>query len=93
MDYVLGNFRDCDFKTEQSFDAVKIASFTRAFYGEMGWRAYAWMDDILDRYWQELDNEHEEVLSYIADALIFSSKVKVRYTSVNFPLYITSYRS
>lgn len=73
----MDSFRNGDFNGELSFSAVKIASFTRAFYEELGWRGSAWMDEIVERYWLELNNEHEEVRAYIADALEFSSKVKV----------------
>lgn len=44
----------------------------------MGWRSVAWVDGILDRYWSELNNEHDEVRAYIADALEFSGKVTVK---------------
>ncbi|KAI5124439.1 hypothetical protein M0805_008323 [Coniferiporia weirii] len=76
VDHIMESFKTCDFNGELSFNAVKVASFTRAFYEELGWRSSAWMDEILDRYWLELNNEHDEVRAYIADALEFSSKVK-----------------
>lgn len=79
VDYVLESFKSCDFNAEQSFNAVKTASFARAFYEETGWRSSAWMDDIVGRYWQELNNEHDEIRAYIADALEFSIKIKVSY--------------
>lgn len=78
VDYVLESFKTGDFNAELSLNAVKIASFMRAFYEELGWRSYAWMDEIVDRYWLELNNEHDEIRAYIADALEYSSKVKVR---------------
>ena len=52
-------FEKCNFNSELSFNATKVASFTRAVYEEMGWRSASWMDEILDRYWLELNNEHE----------------------------------
>ena len=70
-------FEKCNFNSELSFSATKVASFTRALYEEMGWRAAPWMDEILDRYWQELNNEHEELRAYISDALEYSGKAKV----------------
>ncbi|KAL5535214.1 BLM3_1 [Sanghuangporus sanghuang] len=76
VDYVVESFKTGDFNAELSFNAVKIASFTRAFYEELGWRSYAWIDEIVDRYWAELNNEHDEIRAYIADALEYSSKVK-----------------
>ena len=69
VDYVLESFKTGDFNAELSLNAVKIASFMRAFYEELGWRSYAWMDEIVDRYWLELNNEHDEIRAYIADAL------------------------
>lgn len=77
IDYILENFKSCAFDGELSFNATKWASFTRAFYEEMGWRSVAWIDEILDRYWLELNNEHDEVRAYIADALEFSGKATV----------------
>ena len=71
-------FEKCNFNSELSFNATKVASFTRAVYEEMGWRSASWMDEILDRYWLELNNEHEEIRAYISDALEHSGKVKVR---------------
>ncbi|KAH8120571.1 ARM repeat-containing protein [Phellopilus nigrolimitatus] len=76
VDYITENFKNCDFNGELSFDAVKIASFTRAFYEEMGWKSFAWMDEILDRYWLELNSEHDEVRAYISDALEYFGKAK-----------------
>lgn len=73
----MDSFKHADFNGELSFTPVKIASFTRSFYEELGWRSYAWIDEIIERYWLELNNEHDEVRAYIADALEFSMKVKV----------------
>ena len=61
VDYVIDTFKNCDLNGELSFSAVTIASFTRAFYEELGWRASPWMDEILDRYWSDLNSEHDEV--------------------------------
>ena len=36
-----------------------------------------WMDEVIGRYWFELNNEHDEVRAYIADVLEFSGKVAV----------------
>lgn len=77
VDYIFESFRNCDFNGELSLSAVKVAAFIRAFYEELGWRCSAWMDEILDRYWLELNCEHDEVRNYIADALEYSGKAKV----------------
>jgi proteasome activator subunit 4 len=61
VDYLAKRFQASDFNSELSFDAVKISSFIRAFYEEQGWRSEPWMDDILGRYWSELNNDHDEV--------------------------------
>ena len=77
LDHILESFRTCDFNGELSFPSVKICSFVRAFYEEEGWRSSAWMDDILARYWAELNSEHDEVRAFIADILEYSGKVNV----------------
>ena len=61
MDYVLTSFKACNFNGELSLSSVKVAAFLRAFYEELGWRSNAWMDEILDRYWTELNSDHDEV--------------------------------
>ena len=77
IDHVLENFKNCAFDGELSFDATKWASFTWAFYEEIGWRSVVWMDEVIGRYWFELNSEHDEVRAYIADVLEFSGKVAV----------------
>ena len=64
VDYLTKRFQTSDFNSELSFDAIKISSFIRAFYEELGWRSETWMDGILDRYWTELSNEHDEVCQF-----------------------------
>lgn len=82
-----------DYNAESSFDAVRILCFIRAFYEELNWQSAAWMDDILHRMWQELVGEHDDVSrapfmceiiltfgqvrDYIADIMVFASKVQV----------------
>lgn len=86
-------FEKCNFNSELSFNATKVASFTRALYEELGWRSSAWMDEILDRYWLELNNEHEEIRAYISDALEYSGKAKVNAPYVIHTHHIGSYQS
>ena len=77
VDHLFESFRTCDFNGELSLSAVKVTSFIRAFYEELSWRCTPWMDEILQRYWQELNSEHDEVRAYIADALEYAGKAKV----------------
>ncbi|TDL28808.1 ARM repeat-containing protein [Rickenella mellea] len=78
VDYLLETFKSTDYNGESSFDAAKTCSFFRAFYEELSWRFYPWVDDMLSRYWMEISSEHDEVRAYIADALEFSGKIKWR---------------
>lgn len=80
VDYLTRRFRTSDFNSELSFDAIKIASFIRAFYEELGWQSVAWMDDILERYWPELHNEHDEVRL----TLSYGLTLMVEHNSVHF---------
>jgi len=50
----------------------------QSVYEELGWRSAPWMDEIMSRYWLELDCKHDEVRNYVADALEFSGKVMWR---------------
>lgn len=66
-----------DFNSESSFDAVRVASFHRGLAEQFGWKFTAWTDASIQRYWNEIHSEHDEVRSYIADALELSGKIKV----------------
>ena len=52
-----------------SLDVERVMLFVSAFYENGDWRITVWMDEILDRYWQELDSTHDKTREYIADAL------------------------
>ncbi|EIN13624.1 hypothetical protein PUNSTDRAFT_94808 [Punctularia strigosozonata HHB-11173 SS5] len=76
VDYLVEEFTTTDYNAESSFDAVKILCFFRAFYEELNWKAFAWMDDVMGRIWPELPGEHDDVRAYISEILVFSDKVK-----------------
>ncbi|KAF8587302.1 hypothetical protein K439DRAFT_1645895 [Ramaria rubella] len=78
VQYVLEQFDSMDCNSESSFNAVKIASFHRGIAEEFGWKFSAWTDTSIRRYWGEIGSEHDEVRSYIADALELSGKIKWR---------------
>jgi proteasome activator subunit 4 len=61
VDYLIEEFKSTDYNSESSFDATKSLCFFRAFYEELNWKAWAWMDDALDRIWPELSGEHDDV--------------------------------
>lgn len=61
VDYIYQEFLAVDFKAESTFDVVKVLSFFRAFYEELGWKFSAWSDDVLERCWSEIDSEHDDV--------------------------------
>jgi proteasome activator subunit 4 len=77
VDYVLNQFASMDCNSESSFDAVKIAAFHRGLAEEFGWKFTAWIDSSIQRYWKDIHSEHDEVRSYIADALELSGNIMV----------------
>ena len=80
MKWVLEQFAAMDCNSESSFGAVKIASFHRGLAEEFGWKFTTWTDASIKRFWDEIASEHDEVRSYIADALELSGKIKVRFS-------------
>ncbi|KAJ3973169.1 hypothetical protein EV361DRAFT_980091 [Lentinula raphanica] len=76
VDYLFNLFENADLNTELSFDAIKILSLFRSCYEELGWKSTAWLDDAVDRYWNELHSDHDDVRSYIAELLAFADKIK-----------------
>lgn len=50
-----------DYKNESAFEVTKSRSFFRAFYDSLGWRADPWMDEVLYKYWREMEGNHDEV--------------------------------
>lgn len=75
--YILDQFVSMDCNSESSFDAVKVASFHHGMLETFGWKFTAWTDMTIQRYWKEIHSEHDELRSYIADALEISGEIKV----------------
>jgi len=54
-------FIQTDFNSESFFQPLKISSFINAVGDQLRWRFLPWIDDILQRYWQEIACDHDEV--------------------------------
>ncbi|OCH96655.1 hypothetical protein OBBRIDRAFT_787227 [Obba rivulosa] len=78
VDYLVTEFQEVDFNSESTFDVTQVLSFFRAFYEELNWKFTPWADDTVARCWRELHCEHDDVLTYIAEILSFTSKIKRR---------------
>ncbi|EMD41658.1 hypothetical protein CERSUDRAFT_110231 [Gelatoporia subvermispora B] len=78
VDYLMVEFQSVDFNSESSFDVTQVLSFFRTFYEELNWKFTPWVDDAVQRCWQELQCEHDDVLTHIAEFLAFTSKIKRR---------------
>lgn len=63
VNFIINEFHSLDFNGESSFDATKVLSLFRAFYEGLGWKFSSWTDDVLDRYWPQIDSEHDDVSS------------------------------
>ncbi|GBE78103.1 hypothetical protein SCP_0109850 [Sparassis crispa] len=79
VDFIVAEFDNVDFNSESTFDVIQVLSFFRAFYEELGLKFIGWIDDVIKRCWLELDrSEHEDVLGYISEILLFSGKTMWR---------------
>ncbi|KAF8898398.1 hypothetical protein BD779DRAFT_1607219 [Infundibulicybe gibba] len=76
VDYLMEEFHTMDYNGEMSFDAVKILSLFRAFYEELGWKFSAWADDAVERCWNEINSEHDDVRAYIGEIFAFTESIK-----------------
>src|ERR1700761_4694337 len=61
VDYVLQDFLTVDFNGDSFFAPVKVASFMRSFSEELLWHFRPWLETVLERYWKEVDCDHDEV--------------------------------
>jgi proteasome activator subunit 4 len=61
VDYVNKEFQELDFNTGLAFDAVKILSLFRAFYEKLRRKFTPWSDATVERCWDEISSEHDEV--------------------------------
>ncbi|PVF98837.1 hypothetical protein CPB86DRAFT_757643 [Serendipita vermifera] len=75
VDYIINESRLMEYNQELSFEAVRICCFTQAMAESLGWRFQPWIEPILERHWQELASDHDEVRAYIADALELFDKI------------------
>ncbi|KAF5377624.1 hypothetical protein D9615_005155 [Tricholomella constricta] len=76
VDYVVNEFNNIDYNAEMTFDGVKVLSYFRAFYEELGRKFTPWADDALARSWSEINSEHDDLRAYIGELLAFTEKIK-----------------
>ncbi|ESK98482.1 membrane protein [Moniliophthora roreri MCA 2997] len=76
FEHILDMYKNLDYNTELSFDAIKVLSLFRACYEQLGWKFHAWIDEVTERCWAEIHSEHEDVRAYIAEMLAFGDKIK-----------------
>lgn len=75
IDFIVSENRTMEYNQELSFDAVRICCFTQAMAEALGWRFQPWIQPVLQRHWQELASDHDEVRAYIAEALQLFDKI------------------
>ncbi|KAF8649879.1 hypothetical protein AX16_005641 [Volvariella volvacea WC 439] len=68
-DYIIEEFKSLDFSADMSFDVMKVLALIRPFYIESGWKFTAWADEVLERFWCEIDCIHDDVRASIAEYL------------------------
>lgn len=61
VNYINKEFQELDFNTGLAFDAVKILSLFRALYEELKRKFIPWSDETVERCWDEISSEHDEV--------------------------------
>ena len=62
VDYILTEYKAVDFNGTSSFAAVKVLSFFQSLSEEVGWRFTAWTEETLDRAWNDISSEYDEVI-------------------------------
>jgi proteasome activator subunit 4 len=65
VDFIMNEFHSMDFNGESSFDAVKVLSLFRSLYEGLDWKFSAWTDEVLDRYWPQIQSEHDDVGHFV----------------------------
>lgn len=83
IDFVRGCFKGCDFNSELPFDAIKWSWFANIIIKGTDWKSTALTEEMISRYWSELNTEHDAVRTFIAEALKISEMATVCF------LYIT----
>ncbi|XP_006454756.1 hypothetical protein AGABI2DRAFT_215246, partial [Agaricus bisporus var. bisporus H97] len=76
VDHIVASFKALDYNAEMAFDAVKVITFYRSFYEELGRKFLPWTDEAVERSWAEISSEHDDVRAYIGDILVFSENIK-----------------
>lgn len=65
VDFIVDAFKNLDFNTELSFDAVKVIALFRTFWEELGRKFDAWTDETVERSWSEIHGEHDDVGTFL----------------------------
>ncbi|KAG8866672.1 hypothetical protein FRC20_007837 [Serendipita sp. 405] len=78
IEFLMRENQTMEYNQELSFDAIRICCFTQSMAEALGWRFRPWIGPIVDRHWQELASDHDEVRAYIADALQLFDKIMWR---------------
>ncbi|KAF9270499.1 ARM repeat-containing protein [Marasmius fiardii PR-910] len=76
FDHLMELYKNLDYNTELSFDAVRILSLFRASYEQLGRKFISCVDEVVERCWSEIHSEHEDVRAYVAEILAFADKIK-----------------
>jgi proteasome activator subunit 4 len=80
VDFIMNEFHSMDFNGESSFDAVKVLSLFRSLCEGLNWKFSAWIDEVIDRCWPQIQSEHDEV-----------SHFRYHQTTVRFPILTAEY--
>ncbi|KAG8915861.1 hypothetical protein FRC00_010752 [Tulasnella sp. 408] len=80
VDWLVKKGLSVDFNSESSFEPIKMTFFIRTMIESLGWRFAPWAPAFLKVYWSQIGCEHDEVTSYIAEALVSFCKISWRPT-------------
>lgn len=80
VDWLVKKGLSVDFNSESSFEPIKMTFFIRTMIEALGWRFAPWAPAFLKVYWSQIGCEHDEVTSYIAEALMSFCKISWRPT-------------
>ncbi|KAG8998807.1 hypothetical protein FRB90_012229 [Tulasnella sp. 427] len=80
VDWLVKKGLSIDFNSESSFEPIKMTFFVRTMIDTLGWRFAPWTPAFLKLYWNQIGCEHDEVTSYIAEALVSFCKISWRPT-------------
>ncbi|KAG1826229.1 uncharacterized protein BJ212DRAFT_1444172 [Suillus subaureus] len=76
VEHIVEQFKSMDYNGPSSLESIKVLALFRAFYTELGWKFTSWSDSTMERFWQEVHSEHDDVRSHVAEMMAFCNGIK-----------------